>query len=123
MLKNLNNLLWWESPGEILGLSIFIGYALFVWFRTNAFVEYMNLFRLSRFCYVSQYNTLAEDGYPADYLNFLKEYFHDQFFVRLVTCPICFGFWLALLAVLIFGTSPLIIPLGLCFYGFFNKLV
>lgn len=123
MLENLSCLFRWESLGETLRLSFFVGYALLVWFRTNAFVEYVNLFRLDRFFYVSQYNALVEDGYPSGYLDFLKEYFYDQFIVRLAVCPICFGFWVSVIVLLAFGASPLIIPLGLCFYGFFNKLV
>jgi hypothetical protein len=123
MLVKLDKLMWWESPGELLGLSLFLGYALFIWFRTNAFAEYINLFRLDRFFYISQYNELVDNGYSSSYLDFLKEYFYDLFLVRLVSCPICLSFWIGLLTVFIFGVSPLVIPLGLCFYGFFNKLM
>jgi hypothetical protein len=123
MLEKLDSFKWWESPGEILGLSIYLGYILFVWFNTNVFVEYVQLFKLKQFFYVDQYKDLVDNGYASSYLDFLKEYFYDLFLVRLVSCPICLGFWLGLLAALIFGASPLIIPLGLCFYGFFNKLV
>ena len=118
----LNNLIW-ESPSCMLGLSILLGYVLFVWFRTNVFVEYVNLFRLSRFFYVADFNKLTTDGYNGSYLDFLKEYYYEQFFVRLVSCPICLGFWLSLIVVVFSNCSVLLIPFTLCFYGFFNKLL
>jgi len=118
----LNNLIW-ESPSYMLGLSILLGYVLFVWFRTNVFVEYVNLFRLSHFFYVADFNKLTTDGYNGSYLEFLKEYYYEQFFVRLVSCPICLGFWLSLIVVVFLNCSVLLIPFTLCFYGFFNKLL
>lgn len=118
----LNNLIW-ESPSYMLGLSILLGYVLFVWFRTNVFVEYVNLFRLSQFFYVADFNKLNTDGYNGSYLEFLKEYYYEQFFVRLVSCPICLGFWLSLIVVVFLNCSVLLIPFTLCFYGFFNKLL
>jgi hypothetical protein len=115
--------LFWENPGNTLGFSILLGYALFVWTRTNAFVEYMNLLGLSRFFHIDEYNKLSLEGYSESYLSFLREYWADCFFVRLVVCPICVGFWLGLVLLLFFGVSPVTIPLGLFFFGIFNKLI
>jgi len=106
-----------------LGISLFVGYALLVWFRTNAFAEYITLFRLSRFFHVSSYNELVSNGYEHGYVDFLKEYYHDYFLVRLVTCPICFGFWLSVPFLGISVSNIFIIPLGLFFYSIFNKLL
>jgi hypothetical protein len=122
-MQNPSDWFLWESLRETLGLSMLLGYALFVWFRTNAFVEYITLFKLDSFFYVSQYNELASNGYSEGYVLFLKEYFYDNFFIRLVTCPICLGFWLGLLILLFFGGSILLLPFALSFYGFFNKLI
>ena len=106
-----------------LGISLFIGYALLVWFRTNAFAEYLTLFKLSRFFYVGSYNELVSNGYEGGYIDFLREYYHDLFLVRLATCPICFGFWLSLPFLDLSVNNIIIIPLGLFFYSIFNKLL
>jgi hypothetical protein len=111
------------SLGYLLGVSFFLGYALLIWFRTNAFAEYITLFKLARFFHVGDYNELAKNGYPEGYVHSLKEYYHDSFITRLVTCPICFGFWLGVILFLTLPVNILVIPLGLFFYGVLNKLV
>lgn len=116
----------WENPKtliDILGFSLLISYVLVIWFKTNAFVEYISLFRLSKFFYVEDYNSLVANGYDGSYVEFLKEYYHDYFLVRLATCPICAGFWLSLPFLLISPQNILIMPLGLFFYTLFNKLI
>ncbi len=116
----------WENPNSLmnlLGFSLLVGYLLLLWFRTNAFVEYISVFKLSHFFHVDTYHELVGNGYNASYPDFLKEYFGDSFFVRLVTCPICLGFWLALPGLLVSPSYILTLPLGLFFYGLLNKLV
>jgi hypothetical protein len=112
-----------SSLYPLLGVSFMLGYALLVWFRTNAFAEYVTLFRLTRFFHVGDYNEVSKNGYPEGYVHFLKEYYHDNFIVRLVTCPVCFGFWLGLIIFFGFPVNILVVPLGLFFYGVLNKLV
>ena len=112
-----------DSSQSILGVSLYISYFLVVWFKTNAFAEYITLFRLSRFCFVDSYNELVKNGYENGYTQFLKEYYHDYFIVRLMTCPICFGFWIALPFSFYSINYLFAIPLGLFFYGVFNKLL
>jgi hypothetical protein len=116
----------WENPKilvNILGFSLLISYFLVIWFKTNAFVEYLTLFRLTRFFHIADYQILTKDGYPGTYTEFLREYYHDYFIVRLVTCPICFGFWIGLFFLTLSPLYLLTLPLGLFFYGLFNKLV
>lgn len=116
----------WENSNtilNILGFSLLVSYALVIWFKTNAFVEYLTLFKLGRFFYIFDYNEIVQNGYGGTYTEFLREYYHDYFVVRLVTCPVCFGFWLGLPFLLLSPTYLLVLPLGLFFYGLFNKLV
>jgi hypothetical protein len=116
----------WGNPDiiiNVLGFSLLVSYALVIWFKTNAFVEYLTLFKLSRFFYISNYNELVQNGYSGTYTEFLREYYHDYFVVRLTTCPVCFGFWLGLPFLLLSPAYLLVLPLGLFFYGLFNKLV
>lgn len=116
----------WENPKiilDVLGFSLLVSYVLVIWFKTNAFVEYLTLFKLSKFFYIFDYNKIVEHGYAGTYTEFLREYYHDYFFVRLTTCPICFGFWLSLPFLFLSPSNILVLPLGLFFYGLFNKLV
>jgi len=116
----------WENPEifyNILGFSLLVAYALVVWFKTNAFVEYLTLFKLARFFHIDDYQKLVNSGYSGSYPEFLREYWYDSFFVRLATCPVCLGFWLGLPLLLIAPQYVLVLPLGLFFYGLFNKLV
>jgi hypothetical protein len=111
-----------ENLSNVLGFSILCSYILFVWFNTNAFVEYINLFNLSRFFKISQYNEVVKVGYPDNYLSFLREYFYDAFLVRLVTCPVCLGFWLSIAVAALTDSSILLLPLTLIFYILLNRL-
>lgn len=116
----------WENPKtliDILGFSLMVSYALVVWFKTNAFVEYLSLFRLSRLFHIEDYKAVVAGGYEGSYVEFLREYYHDYFIVRLVTCPICLGFWLSLPLAFISPQFVLMLPLGLFFYALFNKLI
>jgi hypothetical protein len=116
----------WENPGNIktlLGFSLLVGYLLLLWFRTNVFVEYVTLFRLTRFFHVGEYRELVDNGYSESYISFLLEYYKDLFIVRLVACPICLGFWLALPSAMLAPEYLAVIPLGLFFYALFNKLI
>jgi hypothetical protein len=115
-----------EAPNNfitLLGASVWLAYILLVWFRTNAFAEYVNLFKLSKFFKVGKYYELVENGYPEGYIQFLKEYYHDSFLIRLFTCPICFGFWLGLGIALGLNVNFLVIPIGLFLYGCLNRII
>ena len=110
---------------KITSIALLFSYLLLVWLKTNAFVEYMQLFRLSRFLKVSEYLQIQENGYGGVFADFLQEYYHDYFIVRLLSCPICVSFWLGILTSLYTGEiiSILAAPLVLFFYLLFNKLL
>jgi hypothetical protein len=109
----------------IAGIALLCGYFILVWLRTDAFVEYINLLRLSRFFHIYEYNALHAEGYAGNYTSFLFEYYHDNFFVRLVCCPVCLSFWLGLFVCLGLGSCAAAIssPLMLFFYLVFNKML
>lgn len=110
-----------QAASIALGLSYF----LVVWLKTNAFVEYMHLFRMTRFFHVKDYLKIQADGYGGSYTEFLAEYYYESFFVRLIICPVCLSFWLAVLTSFFVGVSTAICiaPLVLFFYLLFNKLL
>lgn len=99
---------------------------MLLWFKTNAFIEYMNLFNLNRFIpRVEEYNEVHRNGYGDNFTDFLREYFYDKFLVRLVTCPLCLSFWLGTLSAVYMDAISgfLCAPLILFSYLVFNKML
>ena len=110
---------------QTAAVSFLLSYLLLVWLRTNAFAEYMTLFRLDRFFHVIDYNNVHKEGYSGTYTDFLYEYYSESFIVRLLSCPICVSFWIGVVAVCVsFSFEAMIIgPLTLLFYTIFNRLL
>jgi hypothetical protein len=106
-------------------ISIIAGYFILIWLRTNAFAEYMNLFKLSGLFKLEEYNKLHKDGYDGGYVDFISEYYKDYFIVRLLICPVCLSFWVGVINCIIFEAYAyfIIAPLSLLFYTLFNKLL
>lgn len=106
-------------------VAFFLSYLQVVWYRTDALVEYANLLRFSFIFRLSEYNSLKKEGYEGVYTDFLKEYYNDYFIVRLLTCPICFSFWLgaALVPSLSLLEGIFSIPFILFFYLLFNRML
>jgi hypothetical protein len=109
----------------IAAVSFALGYLVLLWFRTDAFVEYMNLLKLSKWFRVNEYNELHRAGYSGNYPMFLSEYYKDKFFVRLATCPLCLSFWIGIVAALYIDSfgGLLCAPLTLFFYLLFTKML
>lgn len=109
----------------IAAVSFTLGYLILLWFRTDAFVEYMNLLRLSRWFHVAEYNQLRRDGYGGNFVTFLAEYYHDKFLVRLLICPLCLSFWSGIISALYMDSfhGLLCSPLILFSYLLFTKML
>jgi hypothetical protein len=110
---------------DILTIAFALSYLLLIWLKTNAFTEYMTLFRLGRFFHIAEFNQLYREGYGGVYVDFLGEYYSDSFLVRLVKCPICLSFWSGTAAAILHGSLEGILfpPLILLFYLLFNKML
>lgn len=109
---------------EFAIVASLLSYFLLVWLRTDAFAEYMLLFKITRFFHLGEYKQIRTDGYDGNYIDFLTQYYHDSFFVRLLSCPICISFWLGVACTFFWGLNGLVItPLILFFYLIFNKLM
>ena len=98
----------------------FITLVLVVWFKTNAFVEYINLFKLGGYFKVGEYTKLDTGlSYP----DFLKE-FYNSFFTRLISCPICTATWLGIFSSALFGVVFINSTIfALFFYLLISKLM
>ncbi len=70
----------------ILIISCFISLVVFIWFKTDAFVEYSSLFGFKHEEYIQKKKT---EEFPLNYPRFLRMR-SDNFFIKLITCPICF---------------------------------
>ena len=72
--------------------SLAIAFILLIWNQTNAFPEYVRLLGFKQFFNVAEFFEKEQHNY----LSFLKSLYPTSFFIKLITCPICFSFWLAL---------------------------
>lgn len=109
---------------EFAIVALILSYFLLVWLRTDAFAEYMLLFRITRFFHIKEYKQIRADGYDGNYIDFLAQYYNDKFFVRLLSCPICISFWLGVFCAFFWGLDGLVMaPLILSFYLLFNRLM
>ncbi len=98
---------------------------LLVWFKSDAFVEYAKLFRVQNFFFVPLFEKEREKDPSLDYLGYLSLH-HECFFVKLINCVLCLGFWLALFISLHLGDLlylPLIYIGGLILYGITAKVL
>ena len=101
-----------------------ISLILTVWFRSDAWLEYTRIFKLD---FLSKYRTydaaLIKDPL-LEYHDFLRKYY-NCFFIRLITCPVCFATWLGL----IFGYFtyisffPIYTIMGLIIYLIIDRLL
>jgi len=98
---------------------------LIVWFNTDSFVQYIRLFRLSRFTYIKEYEQELFENPDLSYLDFA--YFKEpSFFNKLISCPYCFSFWISSVTGLIATGDPLlgfvVYPISLITYLSFIKI-
>ena len=70
---------------------------LLVWFRSNAFVEYLEFLCLDAAFGVRKYKeSSSKVTYHMRYTDFLLlEY--NSFFIRLITCPLCLSVWVSVI--------------------------
>lgn len=108
--------------------ALTVSMALLIWFNTNAFCEYMCLFRLSRWFHIRDYKLFTgscDAGSFLSYPKFLFE-FYPNFATRLLNCPICVSVWLGALASLCLAPASYCLAIsfvGLNLYLLSNKLV
>ncbi len=95
-----------------------------IWFRSDAWLEYTRLFRLN---FLSKYKEfdIANSKEPGiEYHAFLRRYY-NCFFIRLITCPVCFSTWLGILFgyLTLWELIPFYIIGGLVLYLIIDKLI
>lgn len=92
---------------DLLIISTFPAMFLVVWFKTHAFTEYFQLFKLTNLFKIKEYLDYKKNGSSMEYLDYLLVK-HNNFISRLVSCPYCLGFWSSIITCLLFGTISLV---------------
>ena len=97
---------------------------LVIWFKTDAFVEYLDLLGFKKLFYIKEYKGTQDTDFAVNYPNFLLCQ-KNSFLSRLLSCPTCTTFWLSLLCCIQIGfpNLPLIFLLSLVVYYLFEYLV
>ena len=95
---------------------------LIIWFKSNAFVEYLDLLNFKKLFYIKEFK--EQDPLMAiDYPNFLLTQ-KNCFLSKLLSCPTCVSFWLSLSCCVEVGffNLPLIYLSSLMLFRAFDKL-
>lgn len=126
-----------------------IALVLLIWFRTEAWLEYCRLLGFDAISFYDDFSIKQKNDALLTYHIYLRRY-HNCFFVRLITCPICLGTWVtaillflrAMCILLLLATAhhltiaaiiivlfnsiklfPLILLVGLSVYGIVDRLL
>jgi hypothetical protein len=99
---------------------------MLVWFESDAFVEYARLIGGARFFGIDEYEKFSETKVLMNYQDFLLER-KNSFFVRLITCPLCFSFWATWITVIAASDALILFPicniLSLLIYKITSKVL
>ena len=110
---------------SILISSSIVAFFLLIWFRSDAYLEYCRLFKLDFISFYKDYEEKRKNDISLSYHEYLQQY-HNSFFTRLITCPVCTAVWLALFNAILFSklsVLPLTFIGGLIFFGIIHKLL
>lgn len=106
----------------ILFLSCLTALILLIWFKTDALVEYCELFGIKNQEYKDKKLT---ETFPLSYPCYLRMKYNN-FFINLISCPICLGVWLSAIQCLVvfqFLIFPVVCVCSLIIYGVVIKLL
>lgn len=104
-----------------LGVISSSAYFLFIWFETNAAIEYVKLFRLDSFFYIKEYEESLEVAPDLTYALFIVTH-KDTFANRVLSCPFCLCTWMMIYFGLIFSLVLGYKVLGFIFLDWFAAL-
>lgn len=79
---------------DYLYISFFNIFCLFIWFKTDAFIEYFKYIPYCKYIFkIDNYNKYLKDITYVSYPIYLQLN-HNNFFTRLISCPYCMLFWI-----------------------------
>jgi hypothetical protein len=94
---------------DLISIISLIVLVLLVWFNSEAFLEYAKLIGGRTFFEIDKYEEVRKDRASLDYLGYLTES-HNSFFVKLITCPLCFSVWISIVVTFLLTDSLLLFP-------------
>ena len=109
---------------EVIAM-MWVAMVLFVLFETTAIYEYSKLLLPNFISKMKDYKRELEFNPQMSYGSYMRIY-HDNFLIRWVSCPYCFGLALAVGATLLFSnwtTVPITYLGGLLGYWSFTRAV
>ena len=109
---------------EIILISSWVFLSLAIWFKSDAFQEYVKFFHADRFFLIHDFEKKQKKDLSIDYHSYLLRY-HNGFFIKLITCPICSSVWLTLVFCFMFDNFvafPIANSIALITFYIFNKL-
>lgn len=84
---------------DLIIASSMSAFCIFLWFKTNFFYEYIKALKLNRLNIIKSYEDFIRNTYIY-FATFLG--FKNNFFAKLLSCPMCLNFWVVFLNLLIF---------------------
>lgn len=95
----------------IVNLVVF----LYIWFDTDAVSEWASLFHL-KFLKYREYDEIKKSSLSAmagkSYCDFLLFKYGDNFFIRGITCPVCFTVWVNIALLCVFYSKLSVLLIG-----------
>tara|TARA_B100000676_G_C17348171_1_gene469546 strand:+ start:171 stop:521 length:351 start_codon:yes stop_codon:yes gene_type:complete len=111
---------------ETIFLISLITLVMLVWFNSDAFVEYAKLVGGAKFFGVTEFEKQQEKTATLDYHGYLLEN-KNSFFIRLITCPLCFSVWISTVLTFVVTDSLWLAPtcnlIGLVLYKLISNLL
>ena len=87
----------------ILLVSISIAFVVYSCLNTYWIEEYLELFQVHKWSNLFYYRDYKSSD-QVDFIQYITWY-HNNFFTRLLLCPICLSFWLSLFLSIIFDKA------------------
>ncbi len=73
---------------------LLVPFILFIWFESDIIITLINIFKLDKKLFIEEYKKerleISEKLHYLDFLHVRKA----NFFIKLISCPICLCFWL-----------------------------
>jgi hypothetical protein len=98
-----------------------VNFLLFIWFNTDAFIDYSSAFGLGSILKIKKFKEYKESDPRSDYLNFIRIKY-PNFITKLISCKPCICFWFVLSISLFFNSILYFAPIYLVSYILYRLL-
>lgn len=101
--------------------SMYVSFILYIWFHTDALIEYSKLFKIEKSMNIDKWESYREINPRIGYLEYIRLK-HSNFFIRLISCKSCLCFWVTLLICFIFGDILILPAVYIISYVIYNLI-